>query len=131
MSETGPGGIQNLIGDALREGSNLAQKEIALFRTEMTGNLRALGLGVGMMVTAGAFLVAAIILLTQSLVKWLAVVVQSEALAALIVGVGALAVAAGLALWGRSTMSISTLVPNRTGRQVRQDARVLSERISG
>lgn len=131
MAETGPGGIQSLIGDALREGSNLAQKEIALFRTEMAGNVRALGLGIGMMATAGAFLVAAIILLTQSLVKWLATVVQSEALAALIVGVGALVIAAGLALWGRSTMSISTLVPNRTGRQVRQDARVLSERISG
>jgi hypothetical protein len=131
MAETPPSGIQTLIGDALREGSNLAQKEIALFRTEMSGNVRALGLGVGMMVCAGAFLVAAIILLTQSLVKWLATIVQSEALAALIVAVGTLVVAAGLALWARSTMSVSTLVPTRTGRQVRQDARVLSERISG
>ena len=83
------------------------------------------------MVAAGAFLVAAIILLTQSLVKWLATVVQSEALAALFVAVAALVVAGGLALWSRSTMSASTLVPTRTGRQVRQDARVLSERISG
>ena len=131
MAENPPSGIQTLIGDALREGSNLAQKEIALFRTEMASNVRALGLGVGMMVAAGAFLVAAIILLTQSLVKWLATVVQSEALAALIVAVAALVVAVGLALWGRSTMSASTLVPSRTGRQVRQDARVLSERISG
>ena len=131
MSENPPGGIQTLIGDALREGSNLAQKEIALFRTEMASNVRTLGLSVGMMVAAAAFLVAAIILLTQSLVKWLATIVQSEALAALIVAVLALVVAGGLALWGRSTLSASTLVPSRTGRQVRQDARVLSERISG
>lgn len=131
MSDSTPSGIQTLVGDAIRETSNLAQKEIALFRSEMASNVRALGLGVGMMALAGAFIVAAVLLLTQSLVKWLATVVHSEALSALIVGVGCLVVAVGLGLWGRSTMSVSALAPNRTSRQVKQDARVLSERISG
>ncbi|MBZ6415508.1 MULTISPECIES: phage holin family protein [Methylobacterium] len=126
-----PGSIQGLLGDALRETTDLARKEIALFRTEMSNNLRSLFLGLGMMVGAAVFAVVALLVLTDALVKWLATVVHSEALAALIVGAVFLAVAIGLALWGRSAMSLSTLTPTRTTRQVRQDARVLSERVSG
>ena len=131
MAENAPSRIPALVGAAIRETSNLAQKEIALFRSEMASNVRSLGIGVGMMAVSGAFIAAAVILLAQSLVKWLATVVNSEALSALIVGVACLVVAVGLALWGLSAMSLSTLAPNRTGRQVKQDARVLSERISG
>ena len=126
-----PGSIQGLLGDALRETTDLARKEIALFRTEMSNNLRSLFLGLGMMVGAAVFAVVALLVLTDALVKWLATVVHSEALSALIVGAAFLAVAIGLALWGRSAMSLSTLTPTRTTRQVRQDARVLSERVSG
>ena len=126
-----PVGIQSLIGDALRETTDLARKEIALFRAEMTANVRTLFIGVGLMVGAGVFAVAAILLLTQALVKWLATVVHSEALAALIVAIAMLLIGIGLALWGRSTVSAATLAPTRTTRQVREDARVLSERVSG
>ncbi|WP_245442749.1 phage holin family protein [Methylobacterium terrae] len=126
-----PGSIQGLLGDALRETTDLARKEIALFRTEMSNNLRSLFLGLGMMVGAAVFAVVALLVLTDALVKWLATVVHSEALAALIVGAVFLVIGIGLALWGRSAMSLSTLTPTRTTRQVRQDARVLSERVSG
>ena len=126
-----PGSIQGLLGDALRETTDLARKEIALFRTEMSNNLRSLFLGLGMMVGAAVFAVVALLVLTDALVKWLATVVNSEALAALIVGAVFLAIGIGLALWGRSAMSLSPLPPTRTTRQVRQDARVLSERVSG
>jgi len=63
-------------------------------------------------------------------VKWLATIVGSEWLSALIVGGVLLVLAIGMALWGRSAMSLSTLAPTRTTRQVRQDARALSERVS-
>jgi F0F1-type ATP synthase membrane subunit c/vacuolar-type H+-ATPase subunit K len=64
-------------------------------------------------------------------VKWLATVVGSEALAALIVG-GVLAVVAiGLGLYGRSAMSSSALTPQRTVRSIKRDAEVLSERVTG
>ena len=131
VEEPGQASLQSLLGDALRETSGLAQKEIALFRTEMSSNVRTVGLGIGMIGVAGAFLVAAVLLLTQSLVKWLATVLQSEALAALLVGGACLVLAVGLILWARSAMSVATLAPSRTTRQVRQDARALSERISG
>ena len=50
-----PGSIQGLLADALRETTDLARKEIALFRTEMSNNLRSLFLGLGMMVGAAVF----------------------------------------------------------------------------
>src|SRR5918998_5764975 len=107
-------GIQSLIGDALRETSDLARKEMMLFRTELSENVKTLLIGVGMMAAAGIFVVAALILFTEALVKWLATIVGSEALSALIVGAVMAAVAVGLVLYGRSTMSAASLAPTRS-----------------
>jgi hypothetical protein len=131
MSNPIQNGLQGLIGDALRETNELARKEIALFRNEMTSNVRSLFVGLGLLVGAAVFGVVALFVLVDALVKWLATVVHSEALAALIVGGVLLVVAVILALVGRNAMSLSTLAPVRTSRQVRQDARVLSEKVSG
>jgi F0F1-type ATP synthase membrane subunit c/vacuolar-type H+-ATPase subunit K len=120
--------IQGLVGEALRESTDLAQKEFALFRTEVSRNIRTLFFGLAMVVVAAIFAIAAVMLLTDSLVKWLATVLDSEALAALIVG-GVLAlVAIGLGLYGRHAMSASALMPQRTVRSLKRDAEVLSER---
>lgn len=120
--------IQGLVGEALRESTDLAQKEFTLFRTEISQNIRTLFIGLAMVVVAAIFAIAAVMLLTESLVEWLATIVNSEALAALIVG-GVLAlVAIGLGLYGRHAMSASTLTPQRTMRSLKRDAEVLSER---
>lgn len=128
----GPAGsIQSLIGDALRETNDLARKEIALFRAEMTSNVRTLFLGLACFMGAAVFGVVALLILIGAFVKWFALIVGSEWLSALITGGALLVIAIGMALWGRSAMSLSTLAPTRTGRQVRQDAQALSERVSG
>jgi uncharacterized membrane protein YqjE len=128
MQGNGNQTIQGLVGEALRESTDLAQKEFTLFRTEMTQNIRTLFMGLAMVVVAAIFAIAAIMLFTDSLVHWLATVVGSEALAALIVG-GVLAIIAiGLGLWGRSAMTASSLTPQRTMRSLKRDAEVLSER---
>ncbi|KLK93229.1 hypothetical protein AA309_09480 [Microvirga vignae] len=120
--------IQGLVGEALRESTDLAQKEFTLFRTEISQNIRTLFIGLAMVVVAAIFAIAAVMLLTESLVEWLATVVNSEALAALIVG-GVLAlVAIGLGLYGRHAMTASSLTPQRTMRSLKRDAEVLSER---
>jgi hypothetical protein len=73
----------------------------------------------------------ALILLMDALVKWLATIVHSEALSALIVG-GVLAIIAiGLGLYGRSMISSFSLTPKRTVRSIRRDTQVLSERVAG
>jgi len=79
-------------------------------------------------VVAAIFAIAALMLLTESLVEWLATVVNSEALAALIVGGVMALIAIGLGLWGRSTMTSSSLAPERTMRSLKRDVEVLSER---
>ncbi|MPR09254.1 phage holin family protein [Microvirga tunisiensis] len=128
MQGNGNQTIQGLVGEALRESTDLAQKEFTLFRTEVSQNIRTLFMGLAMVVVAAIFAIAAVMLLTESLVEWLATVVNSEALAALIVG-GVLAlIAIGLGLWGRSAMTSSSLMPQRTMRSLQRDAEVLSER---
>jgi hypothetical protein len=120
--------IQGLVGEALRESTDLAQKEFTLFRTEISQNIRTLFIGLAMVVIAAIFAIAAVMLLTESLVEWLATIVNSEALAALIVG-GVLAlIAIGLGLYGRHAMTASSLTPQRTMRSLKRDAEVLSER---
>ncbi len=124
----GPQTIQGLFGDALRETTDLAQKEFALFRTEMNQNIKALFMGLALVVAAAVFAIAALILFTKSLVDWLATVVHSEALAALIVGGVMAAIAIGLGLYGRHLMSSFSMTPQRTVRSIKRDAEVLSER---
>lgn len=123
--------IQGLVGDALRESTELAHKEFTLFRTEMSQNMRTLFMGLAMVVAAAIFAIAAIILLTESLVEWLTTIVGSEALAALIVGGAMAVIAIGLGLYGRRSMSASSLAPQRTVRSLKRDAEVLSERVTG
>ena len=96
----------------------------------MSQNVRNLAIGLGMFVGAAVFAIISISLLTQSLVEWLAVRLNSEALASLIVAVVMGAIAGGLVMYGRSKMSASTLAPDRTIRNVQRDATVLSERAS-
>ena len=131
MHESGNQSLHNLFGEALRETSDLAQKEFALFRTEMSQSVRSMFLGLAMVVAAAVFAIAAVMLLTESLVEWLATVLDSEALAALIVGGIMAAIAIGLGLYGRSAISRFSLTPQRTVRSIKRDTEVLSERVSG
>jgi F0F1-type ATP synthase membrane subunit c/vacuolar-type H+-ATPase subunit K len=128
MQGNGQQTIQGLVGEALRESTDLAQKEFTLFRTEISQNIRTLFIGLAMVVVAAIFAIAAVMLLTESLVEWLASVLDSEALAALIVGGVMAIIAIGLGLYGRNAMSSSTLTPQRTMRSLKRDAEVLSER---
>ncbi len=128
MQGNGQQTIQGLVGEALRESTDLAQKEFTLFRTEISQNIRTMFIGLAMVVVAAIFAIAAVMLLTESLVEWLASVLNSEALAALIVGGVMAVIAIGLGLYGRSAMSSSTLTPQRTMRSLKRDAEVLSER---
>lgn len=122
--------INTLLSDALRDSADLARKELALFKAEMAQNVRNLAMGLGMFVAAAVFGIITLSLLVESLVEWLAVKVNSEALAAFIVAVVMGAATVGFALWGRSRMSASTLTPDRAIRNVQRDVEVLTERAS-
>lgn len=120
--------MQSLIGEAMRETSDLARKELALFRTEMTHNVKLLVSGIVALLAASVFAIATLVLLTDALVDWLAVLVDSAALASLIVGALTLVIAVALIMYGRSKLSAATLEPTRTIRSVERDGEVLSQR---
>lgn len=129
MAEPGLRSIPTLVGDAVRELRDLVGSEITLFRTELAQGVHRIGFGLSLLLVAAVFAIAGLFTLLLALVKGIAVLVQSDALAALIVGGVFLLLAIGLGLFGRSKTSLSTLEPTRTGRQVRQDAQVLTERM--
>jgi len=121
--------IPRLVGEALHKSADLAQKELALFRTEMSDNVRTIATGLVTVIAAAVFAILSLIWLTQALVDWLATKLGSHALAALIVG-GVLAVVAiGLSLYGRSAMVKTSLVPRRTIESLERDAGVLTESV--
>lgn len=131
MPDLGGGTLQNLVGDALKDGIELARKEFALFRAEMALNVSGLAKGVAMFAAAAVFAVASLIWLTQALVYGLEIVIHSRWISALIVG-GALALIAGvLVVVGKNMLTVSALAPDRTVRSLKRDSEVLSERTVG
>src|SRR3954454_23215763 len=91
--------IPRLVGEALHKSADLAQKELALFRTEMSNNVRTIATGLITVIVAAVVAILSLIWLTQALVDWLATMVGSHALAALIIG-GVLAlIAIGFGLY--------------------------------
>ncbi|WP_349370444.1 phage holin family protein [Salinarimonas sp.] len=120
--------IQSLVAEALREATDLARKEVALFRSEMSHNVKLLVAGIVALMASSVFAIATLILLTDAFVDWLAVVVGSDALASLIVAGVMLVITLALILYGRSKLSSATLEPTHTIRSVERDADVVSHR---
>src|SRR3954469_11366985 len=126
-----PENVPKLLGEALRESVDLARKEFTLFRTEMSDSVRTIAMGLVMVIAAAVFAILSLIWLTQALVDWLATMVGSHTLAALIVGGGLAVIAIGLGLYGRSAMAKTSLAPKRTVESIQRDAEVLTERAPG
>lgn len=120
--------LRDLLGDALRDGADLAAKELALFRAEMASNAAGFAKGAAMFLAAAVFAVASLIWLTQALVYGLEMLTHSKWISALIVGGLLLAVAIVLALIGKRFLSAAGVVPARTVRSVRRNAALLPER---
>ena len=119
--------LHRLLGNAMRQSADLVQLEIALFKEEMTENISRLFIGLGLMVTGAVFAISGLLLLVQAFVAWLATVVGSAALAALITGGVLLIVAIAVMLAGRSMMSIT---PTRSIRSVSRDAHMFSDKVT-
>jgi hypothetical protein len=125
-----PKNIPTLVGEALHESADLAQEEFALFRTEMSDNVRTIAIGLATVIAAAVFAILSLIWLTQALVDWLATKVGAHVLAALIVGGGLAVIAIGLGLYGRSAMAKTSLAPKRTVESLERDAEVLTKGVS-
>lgn len=116
-----PDGTLALLVAALREGAAHIEAMLALARTEVDGNVRAIVSLVAIVGTIPILLIVIFFLGLDAVVKLLAVPFGSEAPAALIVAAPFLAVALVLGWLGARRMALSNLEPWRTWRQVKRD----------
>ena len=114
-----------LLGDAVRLGGDHLRQTLRLAEAETTGNIRAvLGL-VTLVGTALLLVIVSFFLVLSAIVKALAVVIGSEALAAVIVA-APFALASLVMLWiGLRWMALENLEPKRTERQIAKDAQAV------
>ena len=127
MAERPRDSIPALIAEVLRNAQDLVAKEIALLRAETGNGVREFARSLSFIVAAVILLLAGVVVLIFAAVKALAVVLGSEALAALIVGGAFAAVALALALVGLGKMALENLEPKRTERELQRDATIVRE----
>jgi hypothetical protein len=114
-----------LLGEALRAGGDLIGKELKLFQVEADGNIRALAALIARFGFAAILLVGGLLLLVLAFVRALGALIGSQALAALAVGGGFAAITAIFLVLGVRRMSLNTLNPRRSERQLARDARLV------
>ena len=121
--------VAALLSDLAGETSMLVRQEIALFKAELSEKLTRMGVGAAALAAGGviafsgwlALLAAAILGLSHVLAPWLS---------ALIIGVIVIALAAGLALFGKSRLKADALVPHRTLNSLREDQAWIRDQVS-
>ena len=119
-----------LLSDLLHHLSGLLRGEIALARAEVEANIRAAGIGIGLILAAAVMALCALNLLSAALVAAIAEFGVAPGWAAFGVGTVLALIALGLALKGASAIKLSSLAPNRTVRNVRRDAQTLKEIVT-
>lgn len=116
-----------LLGDALEHATALVRKEIDLFRAELQEQTSKAAAAVGMLAAAGVLALAALNVLAAALVAWLTETGLDAGWSALIVG-GVLAIIAiGLAVKGKNDLSLSSLAPTRTAKNIDRDVTTVKE----
>ena len=113
----------------VRDGVELVRKEVQLAKLETSEKIGLLANGIVFIIVGALLLVVALGFLAEALVEWLATVVGSEALAALIVGLVVAIVGVVLVLKGKSNLSPENLKPSRTVRTTERGYEKLSEAV--
>ena len=117
--------IADLIRQLVEDGNHLVRTEIRLAKSEVRDNVAAaakgaVGIGIGVVLLLGALFT-----LLGAAVAFLAPIVGTG-WAAVIVGVAALVVGGGLVLTGLNSLKGSSLVPNRTIKSVKRNAKAIA-----
>jgi tetrahydromethanopterin S-methyltransferase subunit E len=116
--------VAALLSDLASEAAMLVRQEVALVKAELNEKFARLGQGIGALAVGGliafsgwlALLAAAVLGLSQIVEPWLA---------ALIIGLVALALGAGLLLFGKNRLD---LVPRRSFDSLREDKAWIRDR---
>jgi hypothetical protein len=121
-----PRSVPELLADLVRSVPELVRQEIQLLRSEMSDKVTQIEIGLGSIVAGAILLFAALLVLLQAVVIALTEIV-GPGWASLIVGVVVAAVGAVLLKKGMDQMKVSSLMPERTTNQLRQDVDLAKE----
>jgi uncharacterized membrane protein YqjE len=120
--------LRDIVGDVALDAQELVRGELTLARVELDRKLdRAI---VALVWVFGGMFVgfAGLIVILMAAVYALTYVIPAWA-AALAIGVLIAAIGAGLTLSGIKMLSLSKLMPERTTRNIRQDAHLVKEHV--
>jgi hypothetical protein len=120
--------LAGLFGDLARESSRLFRQEIALAKAEVANKVGQVGIGAAEMVAGGLVAYAGLLALLAAAILGLALVVPPW-LAALIVGIVVVIIGGAIAFKGKRDVQPRNLVPDRTLRTLRDDARWAREQM--
>ena len=121
--------IVNLFTDVIADTVHLFQTEIRLIRAEINEKIARIANG-GTLVAAGALAaLAAVFLLLQDIVRWLAVAGLPDQWGYLVVGIVVAAIAAGLLVGGINRIKSTNLMPDRTLDQLKADFATVKEHV--
>ncbi|MBU1376432.1 MAG: phage holin family protein [Alphaproteobacteria bacterium] len=117
-------GLTDLIAQLGGDLAALVRKESELVRAEVSEKLNSAGKAIGDIAAGGLLLVAALLVLLQALVLALSKLMD-PIWAALIVGLGVAALGALLVRTGMKAITLGSLTPGRTTRQLKKDAELM------
>jgi hypothetical protein len=121
--------IVNLFTDVIADTVHLFQTEIRLIRAEINEKIARIANG-GTLVAAGALAaLAAVFLLLQDIVRWLAVAGLPDQWGYLVVGIVVAAIAGALLVGGINRIKSINLMPDRTLDQLKADFATVKEHV--
>jgi hypothetical protein len=124
--------VADIIGDLFSQTTTLFGKETQLMRAELSENVGRVGRGIGLLVAGAVLLIPALVILLQAATAALTQTMQLQSYwSALIVGGVTLLVGLILVLAGSGRLRAEELMPDRTVRQLRRDARVVKQQVGG
>lgn len=116
-----------LLSDAIAHMSALVRKEVDLARAEVSENMSRAGIAVGFLAGALVIALTALNVLAAALVAGLAETRLGPGWSALIVGIVLGIIAFALAMKAKNDLTLSSIAPTRTAKNVQRDAQALKE----
>ena len=122
--------IPDIFTDVVSLAATLVRKESQLARTEISENIGRVGAGIGLLTGGAVLMIPALVILLQAAVEWVSrTYAITPALSSLILGGIVFVIGLILLLVGVNRLKVRTMVPDRTIRQIQQDANVAQEQM--
>ena len=121
--------ITDIFRDLLTQLTALLRNERELAQAEISEKIDQAARGLALMVGGAVLLIPALVVLLGAAVFGIMQTGMEPYLAALIVGVAALVIGAGLVFAGKSSLQLGRLAPRRTIDQLRKDAAIASHQL--